>query len=148
MRFLSQVGVGLSHKSYRDESRFSRCLPPSSPYQLSDTHKCTALHGVYLSAESWRQLALLQDRHINPDSIHKVTYSCSAGAFFTAVYFGAGQFLAHTEINTAACVNTTPSPPLLKHFTCGCYVQKSYRNKHSQKCQLARQCGKAKPEQV
>lgn len=104
MRFLSQVGVGLSHKSCRDESRISRCLPPSSPYQLCDTHKYPALHGVYLSAESLRQLALLQDRHINPDSIHKVTYSCSGGALFMAVYFGAGQFLAHTEINTAGCL--------------------------------------------
>lgn len=127
MRFLSQVGVGLSHKSCRGESRFSRCLPPSSPYQLSDTHKYPALHGVYLSAESLRQL---QDRQINPGSIHKVkvTYSCSGGAPFMALYFGAGQFLAHTEINTAlcvcVCVNTTPSPPLLKDFTCGCHAQK------------------------
>lgn len=127
MRFLSQVGVGLSHKSYRDESRFSRCLPPSSPYQLSDTHKCTALHGVYLSAERSGQLALLQDRQINPDSIHKVTYSCSGGDVFMAVYFGDGHFLAHMEINIALCVNTTPSPPLLKDFTCGCYAQKKFQ---------------------
>lgn len=91
-----------------------------------------------LSAESLRQLALLQARHINPDSIYKGMYGCSGGAPFTAVYFGARQFLAHTEINTAVCVDTTPSPPLLKDFTCGCHAQKKpCRNKHSLKCHLA-----------
>lgn len=41
-----------------------------------------------------------------------------------AEHFGAGQFLAPMEINTAVCVNTIPSPPLMEDFTGSCYAPK------------------------
>lgn len=95
-----------------------------------------------LSAESLRQLDLLQARHINPDSIYKVMYGCSGGAPFTSVYFGARQFLAHTEINTAVCMDTTPSPPLLKDFTCGCYAQKNLQKQTFPKVPFSKYVGR------
>ena len=56
-----------------------------------------------LCAESSRQLALLQHRHINPDSLYMVTYSCSGGAHSGWCILALGSFSSYQNKHSCAC---------------------------------------------